>query len=370
MIHTKKNLAMLLTGAIYLLSAGAGTATSSGGGLATAAYEQRMSGHLGDAKQILEEGLAQNPADALAIFELSRLKCHMMLGGNPRLFESTLAEVQTSIDRAVELEPDNVCFAYYAGLVGAMQSFVAMNLGEPSTREKHSRACDAFATAVRLEPGYHEAKLYLVELYGVYPPEAGGDLTRAEEYMAELAKVDEIYGLKARSILEDVGITEWQLLREKHPGNTDVLEELGKAYLRGGDEAAAVQCFEEAVALDPNEASLYLDLGRHHFGLVMEIMRMRDEEQNEELQAHLAAAEAAYLKFLDEDPPTPMKAYALRMLSNVMQGAGDEERRNRYKEQAKKLDPHHSRATARPGPALFTPPGVIVHEHVYLTRPY
>jgi tetratricopeptide (TPR) repeat protein len=339
-------------------------------GPAEIAYELRMSGKLGEARQVLEDELVENPDYAMGHYELSRLKFHMMLGGNRRNFERTLTEVQESIDRAVELDSSNVSYVFYAGLVGCMRSFVAMNLGEPTTSEEVTRAGAAFETALRLKPDYREAMLYLVELYGVFPADAGGDISKAEAYMSELATADEIYGLKARSILEDVSVADWRALYERHPDNTDVLEELGKAYLREGDATEAVKCFDEAVAIDSSAVILFLDLGRHHFGWGMEIMRSGDEENEEAVQTHLADAEAAMLRYLETDHPAPMKAYALRMLSNVKQGMGDEEERTRLKEEAKAVDPHHSRATGRPSSALFTPPGMIVHDHKYLTRPY
>ncbi len=40
-------------------------------------------------------------------------------------------------------------------------------------------------------------------------------------------------------MVEEVGVADWEALRETHPGNTDVLEELAKAYLWQGDLIAA-----------------------------------------------------------------------------------------------------------------------------------
>jgi tetratricopeptide (TPR) repeat protein len=335
--------------------------------LAEAAYELRMSGKLDEAQQILEDALAQDPDYAAGHFELARIMLHASLGDNPRKMDSLLTATQQSIDRAMAQDSSSAIYPFFAGHVGFMRAYLAMNLGETDAAERVAGSCDAFEAALRLKPDYREARLHLVELYGLLPAEMGGDRSRAEAHMSELAKTDEVYGMKAQSVLGEVSVADWQTLREKHPRNTDVLEELGKACLWEGDLIAAGECFDEAVAIDSSEVILFLDLGRYHLIHTMELMR--SEEQGE-LQMHLAAAETAMRRYLETEHPAPMKAYALRMLSHVKHGAGDKEEGDRLKEEAKALDPYHSRATGSPGLVLFAPPGTILQDHRYLTRPF
>lgn len=336
-------------------------------GLAEAAYELRMSGRLGEARELLEDALARDPDYAAGHYELARIMLHASLGDHPRKLDSLLTAAQQSIDRAMAQDSSNAIYPFFAGHVGFMRAYLAMNLGEAAAAERVAGSCDAFATALRLKPDYREARLHLVEIYGLLPEEMGGDRSKAEANMSELAAADEVYGLKARSVLEEVGVADWEAMRETHPRNRDVLEELGKAYLWEGDLIAASECFEEAVAIDSSEVILFLDLGRYHLVHTMEILM---SEERDELQTHLAAAEAAMLRFLETEHPAPMKAYALRMLSKVKHGAGEKEERDRLKEEAKALDPYHSRATGSPGPVLFAPPGTILQDHRYLMRPF
>jgi len=330
-------------------------------GPAEAAYELRMNGKLDEAVRILEDGLARNPEDAASHFELSRAKLHSALG-NSRQIEDLVTEARQSLGRAMAQDSTSVVYAFYAGQLELFAAFLAMNLGEADAAERVKHSCDAFATALRLKPDYCEAMLHLVEIYGSLPAELGGDRSRAETYMSELVMMDEIFGLKARSVLEEVGVEEWQALSEKHPDNTGVLEELGKAYLREGKVTEAGNCFDAAVAIDSSMVILYLDLGRYHLGWTMERMKAEDQATQDSLQTHLAAADAAMRRYLETDHPAPMKAYALRMLSHVKHGAGEKEERDRLKAEAKVLDPYHCRTTGGPSSVLFTSPGEIVHD--------
>jgi len=338
-------------------------------GPAEAAFKLRMNGKLDDAVRILEEALAQNPDDAASHFELSRAKCHASLG-NTRQIAELVTEAQQSLDRALAQDTTNTVYAFYAGQFRLFSALLAMNMGEANAVEQVKGSCDAFATALRLKPDYHEAMLYLIEIYGSLPAEMGGDRSRAEAYMSDLETLDEIFGLKARSVLEEVGVAEWQALHEKHPDHTDVLEELGKAHLRAGAVTEAGTCFDAAVAIDSSMVALYLDLGRYHLVWTMENMTAEDQATQDSLQIHLAAAEAAMRRYLETDHSNPMQAYALRMLAHVKHGAGEEGERDRLKAEAKALDPYLSRATGSPSSVLFTPPGEIVHDHGYLFRPF
>ena len=107
-------------------------------------------------------------------------------------------------------------------------------------------------SALKLKPDYRQAMLYLVEIYGTLPEDKGGDKSKAEQYAKKLEGMDEVYGAKARWILLPEGtnrVDYWQKVMKNHEGNTDVLEEMGKAYLGADDVNDAVLCFEKAIKI-------------------------------------------------------------------------------------------------------------------------
>ncbi|MFC1572066.1 tetratricopeptide repeat protein [Candidatus Eisenbacteria bacterium] len=337
---------------------------SQSAGVAESAYELRMKGKLDDARKMLEEALVKDPDYAAGHYELARLTLHMGLG-NPREMSSLLPKAQESIDLAMEKDPTEVAYPFFAGHVRFMLAYMAMQQGGPDVAAKVASSCSAFEAALRLKPDYREAKLHLVELYADAPE--GGDRSKAEAYTSELEKEDEVFGVKARSILEDVGVADWKLLRDKYPGDTDVIEELGKAYLNKGNVIETGKCFEEAIRIDPKTAFLFMDLGRYHVFGAIQAMQSDDKEV---LQMHLSAAEIAIRRYLEFEQSAPMKAYALEMLAKVKRGAGDQEEKERLRKEAQALDPHHSKATGSPGLVLFMSPGTILQDHRYLARPY
>ncbi|MBU1699541.1 MAG: hypothetical protein KJ970_13445 [Candidatus Eisenbacteria bacterium] len=335
-------------------------------GVAESAYELRMNGKLDEAKKILDDAVAANPGYAAGHFELARVKLHMALG-NPREIAALLAEAQQSIDRAIEIDPDNVIYSYFAGKVAFARAYMAMAMEEPDAKIKAARCCEAFETAVRLKPDYYEAMLHLVELYGDPPEGFGGDRSKAEAYQSKLAKKDEIFGVKARSVLENVSVADWTSLRDKYPGNTDIIEELGKAYLRENNLVEAGKCFEEAVKIDPREAILFMDLGRYHIFNVIQAMESEDKKS---VETDLAAAEKAIQRYLEFEHPAPIRAYALEMLAKVKRGRGEQDKVDKLRKEAQALDPYYSKATGCPPLALFTPPETIFQDHRYLARPF
>lgn len=328
------------------------------------AYELRMKGQPDEAKLLLEKSIAENPDHAASYYELARTTVHMALG-NPRELPETIISADGLIDQAVEKDPDNVAYRILAGRIKFFQAYMAMQRSEPDVKEKVTAVCEAFEAALELDPEYHDARLYLVELYGVIPEEMGGDPVRATDYMAVLVEKDEIYGMKARSIVGEVETSDWESLRESHPRSVVVLEELGKSHLQEDDLDAAIQCFDEACRMDPGCATLFLDLGRFHLFAAMGAIRSDDKER---ANASLSAAEVAIRRYLESEPPAPMKAYAIEMLAKVKYGLDEQDEMNRLREEALALDPHFSKATGSPPPELYTPPGEVSPRHRYLSR--
>ena len=331
------------------------------------AFNLRMAGKVDQAKEFLEKSLAENPKDADAHYELARIQLHRALGQGGRNIVDMIGDAQDTIDKAVELNPKNVTYTLYAGHVDYFLAYYSlMTGGQP--KEKLARAIDSFESALRLKPDYHQARLYLVELYSEFPEEAGGDKSKAEQYARQIEGIDGVFGAKARSILlpEDVDrVNYWQKVLKKYEGNADVIEELGKAYLRTDKVDHAVSYFEKAIEIDPEKASLFLDLSIYHT-----FRGMRARNDKELLQTSIALGDAAVARYIESGPIQPMLAYALGVRSKYKAFSGDKEQGQALFKQAEALDPYFSKATGAPHPDFFIPPGEVSQNHRYLTRPF
>jgi tetratricopeptide (TPR) repeat protein len=351
-------LAVLLLG-LYVL-AGAAKGETASQNAAADAYKLRMQGKVDDAKALLEKAIQENPKNAAAHYELARTKLYMATG-EPQKLADRIADAQQSIAKAIENDPNNVIYLLFEGHIALFQTY--MSPGKEST----AKLTEAFEAALKLKPDYRQAILYLVEIYGTLPADQGGDKSKAEQYAKKLEKLDEVYGAKARWILmpEDANrVDYWQKVMKSHEGNTDVLEEMGKAYLSADNVNDAVLCFEKAIKIDPAKSYLFLDLSIYH---TWAAMAARD---NAELrQKAIAAGDAAVTRYLDSKPVLPMQAYALGVQYKYKAHSGHKEQADELMKKAKELDPYFSKATGAPNPDLFIAVDEMPHSHRYLFRP-
>ncbi|MDH4218320.1 MAG: TRAP transporter TatT component family protein [Candidatus Aminicenantes bacterium] len=327
------------------------------------AYELRMNGKADEAKAMLEQIVSDEPDNALAHYELARTKYQIMLSALKEL-ETALEDMQQSIDKAIENDPDNVIYPFFAARVAFFPAYMAVQRNQPEAKEKVANLCSIYESVLKLKPDYHEAMLHLVEIYGLLPENMGGDKAKAEEYTQKLEEMDEIFGAKARAILlpDEVDTVDyWQKVLEKHDGNAEVLKDLGRAYLFNDRAEEGTKCLEEAVQIDPEQNVLILDLARYY------VMTMRDETKRETAGP---MAEKMFRRYLDSEPILPLKAFALGMLANLKRMMGDQEEAKALMEEADKIDPFFSKAFGVPTPDLFIPPGEIYRGHRYLFFPF
>jgi tetratricopeptide (TPR) repeat protein len=327
------------------------------------AYELRMNGKADEAKAMLEQIVSDEPDNALAHYELARAKFQIMLSGLKEL-DTALEDIQQSIYKAIENNPDNVIYLFFAGRVALLPAYMAVQRNQPEAKEKVANVCSIYESVLKLKPDYHEAMLHLVEIYGLVPEDMGGDRAKAEEYTQKLEEMNEIFGAKARALLlpdEADTVDYWQKVLEKHEGNAEVLKDLGRAYLFKNRAEEGTKCFEEAVQIDPEQNVLFLDLARYYG------MTMRDETKRE---AAGPMAEKMFRRYLDSEPILPLKAFALRMLANLKRIMGDEEKAKALIEEVDTIDPFVSKAFGVPNPDLFIPPGEIYRGHRYLFFPF
>jgi tetratricopeptide (TPR) repeat protein len=327
--------------------------------VAVDAYKLRMQGKVDDAKALLEQAVRENPHNAVAHYELARTKFYMAT--HPQQGEDRIGEAQQSIAKAIENDPNNVIYPFFEGHIALFQYYMS------PTKENAARLCGAFESALKLKPDYRQAMLYLVEIYGTLPEDKGGDKLKAEQYAKKLEGMDEVFGAKARWILlpgDTNRIDYWRKVLKNHQGNTDVLEEMGKAYLGADDVNDAVLCFEKAIKIDPEKSFLFLDLSIYYTWAAM------GAGDNSELrQRAIAAGDAAVTRYLDSKPVLPMEAYALGVQYKYKAHSGHKEQADEILKKAKELDPYFSMATGAPNPDLFIAVDEIPLSHRYLFRP-
>ncbi|UCC79886.1 MAG: tetratricopeptide repeat protein [Candidatus Zixiibacteriota bacterium] len=343
-----------------LLYCGGGSAPE---GTAQKAFELRMSGKADDAKTLLENAISENPQDAAAHYELSRTLLHMGLGKGREIF-NYIEQAKNSIDKAVESDPENVIYRFFACRMGFMQAYMSLQGDEAAAREKVSELNDLCESVLELSPGYHEARLFLVEINGALPGNLGADSSKAEMHAKQLEAADPVLGAKARAILlpEETDLVEyWQKIVDGNPGNSDALDELGRTCLRSGKTEDGIKYLEDVFSADPAKNIVLLDIARYH------IMRgMRDAEMRDKLAP---LVEEALNRYLATGPVQPLKAYATGLKSRIKYETNEEEA-DRLSEEAVTLDPYYSRAFGVPTLDLFVPVGEESHNHRYLFQPY
>ncbi len=371
-MNAKKN---MLTGMCMVLVlglsvlAGVGQGATESKKVAADAYKLRMEGKVDDANSLLERAVRENPHDAAAYYELARTRVHMALGKlrDMKKLQERIEDARQSIVKAIENDPNNVIYPFFEGHIALLQAYPSWMQNQPDTKEKMGKVCEAFESALKLKPDYRQAMLYLVEIYGTLPEDKGGDKLKAEQYAKKLEKLDEVYGAKARWILlpKDTNrVDYWRNVLKSHEGNTDVLEEMGKAYLGADDVNNAVLCFEKAIKIDPAKSYLFLDLSIYH---TWAALAARD---NAELrQKAITSGDAAVTRYLNSKPILPMQAYALGVQYKYNYHSGHKEQADEILKRAEALDPYFSKATGAPNPDLFIAIDEIPHSHRYLFRP-
>lgn len=327
------------------------------------AYELRMNGKVDQAKALLETILAKDSTNAMAHYEMARLKHYMLIGGGGVKIDDIL----TSVNKAIKYDPKNVTYAYYKAISSFLNAFMAMQTGQGDVKNGVAETCADFEKVLSLKTDYYEASLYLVEIYGMLPKDMGGDSAKAVAYADKLGKMNSYFGAKAKAALapesEDL-VKFWADLLSKDEKNADLCMEIGRAYIYKDDLANAERYFDEAMKSDPSMNILILDLARYYMYKVM---------QNKDLAAtELPVAKTFIEKYLNSkpEPVIPLKAYAMGALTRCEMFLGNQAEAEKLMEEAKTLDPYFSRASGVPTLLLFDPPDQISHHFFSFFRPF
>ncbi|MBN1198544.1 MAG: hypothetical protein JXA23_04260 [Bacteroidales bacterium] len=327
------------------------------------AYELRMQGKSDQALVLLDSILGRDSTNAMAWYELSRVKRYMLTGGG----NVTIDEILSTIGKATIYDSKNVIYAYEKAMDLFLDAYMAMQRDPKKVKEKVAEACAQYEEVLKLKPDYHEAMLYLVEIYGMLPPEMGGDSAKGQLYAEKLRGSDPYFGAKATLDLAPEGTDQvafWKEYQQLHGESPDVFKEIGIAYLYNEDPENANLFFSKAIALDSSRQILWLDMGRYFMLAVM---------QNKDLADSLLPISAMYVQqYLASKPAPviPLQAYATGMLVKTEMFTGHKEKAEKLMEEAKSLDPYFSRAFGIPTLSLFDPPDVITHHFFSFFRPF
>jgi tetratricopeptide (TPR) repeat protein len=322
-----------------------------------------MSGKVDEAKKLLETIIAKDSMNAMAHYELARLQNYMLIGGG----NIEIADIVLNASKAAAEDPGNVTYAYYKALSYFFNAFMAMEQGQEKLKPLITETSAEFEKVLKLKPDYHEAMLYLVDLYGLLPKDMGGDSLKAVAYADKLSKLDSYFGAKAKAALlpENADrVKYWENLLADDKKNPEILSEIGKACLFKDDPNSAEKYFNQAKQIDPSKNTLILDLARYH---IMKVMQNQDLVKTE-----LPVAQGfleAYLKSSPE-PVIPLKTYAMGLLVRVNMFLGNQEQAEKLMAEAKALDPYFSRASGVPLLLLFDPPDKITHHYFSFFSPF
>lgn len=325
------------------------------------AYDLRMQGKANQALTLLDSLLANDSTNSMAWYERSRVKKYMLTGGG----NVTMEDILSSVNKAVLYDSANVIYAYEKALDLFLNAYMAMHKGGDGVADAVGKSVTEFEQVLKLNPGYSEAMLYLVEIYGQLPREMGGDSLKAIAYAEQLGHSDEYFGAKAKIVLNPGDeVTFWQNYLSSHDTTAAVMREIGIAYLYQENIDQAQSFFQKAMTLDSAQNILLLDLARYYMFQVM---------QNRSLADSLLPISAIYInKYLNSEPPPviPLQAYATGMLVKTAMFTGHKEEAEKLMEKANSMDPYFSRAFGIPPLSLFDPPDSVSHYFYSFFRPF
>lgn len=328
----------------------------------TSAYELRMSGHADSAITVLNDIVNNEPDNALAYYELSRAKMHMMLGTGEYGIEEIIADAA----RANELDNDNAAFAYMEASYKFLDVYIQLMQGNEDIEEKLKLSVNAYEDVLAIMPCCPAVLITLTEIHSMLPEEMGGDKATSEHYCLLLESCDPEESLKAKALMLDneSDLLEYWVEAYGQAGeNALISEELGRAYLMNGDIDNAKKYLYEAHSLKPEKDIVLIDLAR---AMMMQAM----QEQDKELAGE---ALGVFEEYLEEypDAPGPLKAYAYRMMAMVSgRILGNADLAEEYNLKKELCDPFCSRAFGAPSMALFVEPGVMPEGTGYYSRPF
>ena len=327
------------------------------------AYELRMNGNADSALAILAVVITEDSTNSMALYELARTEHHIGLG-NPNSLFKNLGNIRVLIDKAVEFDSDNVIYRFYQGYIAYLEAYIAFMRQQEDVSDKVKDVVSVYESVLEHKPDYYESELYLVEILSV-PVEMGGDSLKAQQYVNDLIEKDPISGAKAKELLLPKTVNRiqyWKGVLDSNPGNPEVLEQLGKAYLYADSVTKGIECLEEAIDNDIIKNVVLLDIARFYL--------MSSQGDSLKMTQYMPEAETAVNRYLQTNPVAPLKAYAHAIMAFVKEGQGKQDEVNVMREKALAIDRNVSKAFGLPPLLLFSKPDEISHYYGYFSRPF
>lgn len=314
-----------------LLSLTVGHALGESGSLAERAFALRMQGQASDARRMLEEGLAKDPGQADARFELART-CFYLLDF-PALDEAATA--------AAAAAPDISRYHAFAGQAAMYCLIDAAHHGDQERMKALAdKAVRELQEAVALAPDEPGIRLILIETWLGLAGDMGWDPAFAREQAAAVERIDPIHGARARSYELGAEAEQelWEGIMAAHRDDPLVRRFAADAFLDLGKLEDAARCLDVGAPMDLETGMVFLRLG-----------------MAQAMAGDVAKAADLTREYLDLDPPIPLKAFALGRLGMLAHREGNAAEAERYMAQAKALDPQVWATFMPPPPFLFTP---------------
>jgi tetratricopeptide (TPR) repeat protein len=168
-------------------------------------------------------------------------------------------------ERAVKLEEGNAL--YHAWLGNAIREVTprSSKLRMPFNARRMKKEWER---AVALDPNQIEARYGLVQFYAYAPGVMGGDIAKAREQVAEIAKRNAMRGAIARGILADIeknAVAEEAAYREAiaaAPDSAPGYFALGGMFARAGKAPEAFATLDQYAKRRPNDRHALYEAGR------------------------------------------------------------------------------------------------------------
>jgi tetratricopeptide (TPR) repeat protein len=356
----------LFAGTLLILMSASVSSFAGVNPLVMQAYQLRMNGKADKAEEMLRTYLAKDTTDALAYFELSRTR-QQLLGGLDRMFtENELKEVMDLSAKAVRLDPKNEVFAFYYAICSLLDGFVSMMTGQDA-KDKVTRTCGLFQNVLEINPGCYPAKLYLMDLYGLLPPEMGGDREKAMAITDGMKSQDKTcYAMAQVRLMPDTAnpVDFWKTAAAQIGMNNRVQEELGRAYLLRQDSENGEKNYLEVIKADPSKIYLTMNLARYYAMMAQQNPANRDNcltKADEMVNTYLQSV---------PEPVLTLKAHAYQIQAMISSFRGDQAAVAKYSELATTTDPYCSRASGMPPDILYFPPDNIKINYISFFMPF
>jgi tetratricopeptide (TPR) repeat protein len=202
---------------------------------------------------------AQNPGVSQSEFEKCLESCRQEIA------KGRADEAVALAEKAIALEPAKASGQYQLALAYNLKVDQASGMGKLGPAKKFKAALEK---AVELDPGLLPARQALMGYLLQAPGLAGGSIEKGKIQAAEIAKLDEKAGYRARAAVFqaekkwDQAEAEWKSLLALESNSFDVAASLSAFYQSREDLTKAEATLQTYLDAHPQDAAVHLSLGQ------------------------------------------------------------------------------------------------------------